>query len=106
MKLDGLTFNEAMELLEEKIEKLEKNDDVDNTQEIYEEAVALKEYCGELLKKEKEEIIKIAKDNDIALEDIGLSEDEENTENGEEDNEGDAENKYTDVTDSKDKAVR
>lgn len=79
MKLEGLTFDEAMEQLENKINKLEKDDGVDN-QGLYEEAVALKEYCADLLKKEKEEIIKIAKENNIALSDIGLNESDENIE--------------------------
>ncbi|MDD2839650.1 MAG: exodeoxyribonuclease VII small subunit [Rickettsiales bacterium] len=78
MKLDGLTFDEAMEQLESKIEKLEKDDAADN-QELYEEAIALKEYCAELLKKEKEDIIKIAKENNITLSDIGLNENDDET---------------------------
>lgn len=96
MNFEGLTFDEAMEQLEKKIDKLEKDDGATN-QELYEEAVALKEYCAGLLKKEKEEIIKIAKENNIALSDIGLNENEEIIEEESDDN--------TDVA-TEDKVVR
>lgn len=85
MKLDGLTFDEAMKQLEIRIEQLEKSDSTDN-HKTYEEAIELKEYCSELLKREKEEIIKVAKENNIALSDIGLE--EESTEDSEKDENG------------------
>ncbi len=101
MKLEGLTFDEAMEQLENTIGKLEKDDDADN-QELYEEAIALKEYCSELLRREKEDIIKIAKENNIALSDIGLenSEDEDIEDMANEENEDD------EVSDAESDAIR
>lgn len=75
-KITGLTFEEAMAQLEEKIALLEKEENVDN-QKLYDEAVALKEYCADLLKKEREEIKRIAKENNIPLSEIGLDEDED-----------------------------
>lgn len=78
-EIKGLTFDEAMAQLEEKIALLEKEENANN-QELYEQAVALKEYCADLLKKEKEEIKRIAKENDISLSEIGLTDDDEDDE--------------------------
>ncbi len=75
-EIKDLTFDEAMTQLEEKIALLEKEENANN-QELYDEAVALKEYCADLLKKEKEEIKRIAKENNIPLSEIGLTEDDE-----------------------------
>lgn len=69
----NLSFDEAMSLLESKIALLEKEENADN-QKLYEEAIALKEQCARLLKKEKDDIIKIAKENNIPLSEIGLNE--------------------------------
>lgn len=80
--IKNLSFDDAMTQLEEKIALLEKEENSDN-QKLYEEAVALKEYCAELLKKEKEEIKKIAKENNIPLSEIGLTDEEENSESSE-----------------------
>lgn len=74
-KLSEMTFDEAMDLLEKKIALLEKEENADN-EKLYKEAVALKDYCSKLLAKEREEIKKMAKENNIPLEEIGLSEDE------------------------------
>jgi len=81
-EIKGLTFDEAMAQLEEKIALLEKEENANN-QELYEQAVALKEYCADLLKKEKEEIKRIAKENDISLSEIGLTDDDEDDEDDE-----------------------
>lgn len=75
-EIKDLTFDEAMSQLEEKIALLEKEENANN-QELYDEAVALKEYCADLLKKEKEEIKRIARENNIPLSEIGLTEDDE-----------------------------
>lgn len=80
--IKNLSFDDAMTQLEEKIALLEKEENSDN-QKLYEEAVVLKEYCAELLKKEKEEIKKIAKENNIPLSEIGLTDEEENSESSE-----------------------
>ena len=79
-EIKDLTFDEAMAQLEEKISLLEEEENADN-QELYEEAVALKEYCADLLKKEKEEIKRIAKENNIPLSEIGLTEDDDDNDN-------------------------
>lgn len=86
MEFENLSFDEAMDLLEKKIQELEKPEN-NNNQKLFDEATALKDYCGTLLKKEKEDIIKIAKENNIPLEEIGLDEngdylnDEDNEDN-------------------------
>jgi len=74
--INDLSFDEAMAQLEEKISLLEKEENYNN-QKLYEEAVALKEHCASLLNKEREDIKKVAKENNISLSDIGLSEDDE-----------------------------
>ncbi|HSQ97351.1 MAG TPA: hypothetical protein VLL98_01385 [Rickettsiales bacterium] len=90
MKLNNLTFEEAMKQLESKIEQLEKDDNVNN-QQLFEEAMELKDYCSELLKKEKEEIIKVAKENNIPLSEIGLEENENSNEDEEDEEDEDEE---------------
>lgn len=75
-EIKDLTFDEAMAQLEEKIALLEKEEN-SNNQKLYDEAVALKEYCADLLKKEKEEIKRIAKENNIPLSEIGLEDEED-----------------------------
>lgn len=86
MEFKNLSFDEAMDQLEAKITELEKPEN-ENNQKLFDEAMALKDYCAELLKKEKEDIIKIAKENNIPLEEIGLDENGEylNDEDDEED---------------------
>ena len=84
-KIKDLTFDEAMAQLEEKISLLEKEENADN-QQLYDEAVALKEYCADLLKKEKEEIKRIAAENNISLSEIGLDDDDEDAEEEGEEN--------------------
>lgn len=75
-KFEGMSFEEAMKLLEEKIAILEAEDDNDesDTIAVYEDAVLLKDYCAQLLAKEREEIKRIAKENNIPLSEIGLEE--------------------------------
>lgn len=89
MEFKNLSFDEAMDQLEAKITELEKPEN-ENNQKLFDEAMALKDYCAELLKKEKEDIIKIAKENNIPLEEIGLDE------NGEYLNDEDNEDNNTD----------
>ena len=53
-KYEGMSFEEAMKLLEEKIALLEKEDETDkDLTDIYEEAVNLKNYCAQLLSNER-----------------------------------------------------
>lgn len=92
MDFTNLSFDKAMEQLEAKITELEKPENEDN-QKLFDEAMALKDYCAELLKKEKENIIKIAKENNIPLEEIGLDENGEYLSNeDDEDDEDDGDN--------------
>ncbi len=82
-----MSFDEAMSKLEDILDDLEANSDKmdpDEVEKKIEEAEKLKSYCSELLKKEKRELIKTAKDNNIPLEEIGISEDEEEEEEEEE----------------------
>ena len=93
MDFKNLSFDEAMNQLEAKIAELEKPEN-NNNQKLFSEAMALKDYCAELLKKEKEDIIKIARDNNIPLEEIGLDENGEylNDEDDEDDEDDDDNN--------------
>ena len=50
---------------------------IKHMEEKVKEAENLRNHCKELLKKEKEEIIKTAKENNIPLEEIGISEDDD-----------------------------
>lgn len=77
-KYEGLSFDEAMKLLEEKISYLE-SDDQENEEElakVYDEAVLLKNYCAKLLASERAEIKRIAKENNIPLSEIGLEDED------------------------------
>ncbi|MDR2760793.1 MAG: exodeoxyribonuclease VII small subunit [Rickettsiales bacterium] len=76
---ENLTFDEAIERLEVILSKLEKNGPSMSTEEVekdLDEADRLKNHCKKLLEKEREEIIRTAKDNNIPLEEIGFSEDD------------------------------
>ena len=88
-KYEGMSFDEAMKLFEEKISLLEKNEDGQDVGKIYQEAVKLRDYCAKLLSDEREEIKKIAKENNIPLSEIGLeeNEDEDETEDNNDNNE-------------------
>lgn len=102
-KYEGMSFEEAMKLLEEKIALLEKEDETDkDLTDVYEEAVNLKNYCAQLLSNEREEIRRIAKENNIPLSEIGLEENDMSIdesdefdilEDGEGNNENDLDNK-------------
>lgn len=83
-KYKGMSFDEAMKLFEEKISLLEKDEDGQDVGKIYQEAVELRDYCAKLLSDEREEIKRIAKENNIPLSEIGLEESED--ENKEKDN--------------------
>ena len=83
-KYEGMSFEEAMKLFEEKISLLEKDEDGQDVGKIYQEAVELRDYCAKLLSDEREEIKRIAKENNIPLSEIGLEESED--ENEEKDN--------------------
>ena len=76
-KYEGMSFEEAMKLLEEKIALLEKEDESEeDLTGVYEEAVNLKNYCAQLLSNEREEIRRIAKENNIPLSEIGLEDED------------------------------
>lgn len=75
-----MTFDQAMDKLEGILNNLETNRETMNPDEVEEqlnEAEELRNYCKELLKQEKEELIRTAKDNGISPEEIGLFEDDE-----------------------------
>ena len=69
-----------MILFEEKISLLEKDEDGKDVGKIYQEAVELRDYCAKLLSDEREEIKRIAKENNIPLSEIGLKESEDGNE--------------------------
>ena len=73
-EIKHLTYDQAMTNLEEAISQLETMPLHDSTEgELYEYAINLREYCNTLLKNEKESIIRIARENNIPLSEIGLS---------------------------------
>jgi exonuclease VII small subunit len=84
IKIEGLTFDEAIDKLEKILENLgdsEKNGFSMSNEEIeaqLEEAERLKNHCKKLLEKEREDIIRTAKENNIPLEEIGLDDDSMN----------------------------
>jgi exonuclease VII small subunit len=84
IKVDDLTFDEAIDKLEKILESLsdsEKNGFNMSNEEIevrLEEAERLKNHCKKLLEKEREDIIRTAKENNIPLEEIGLDDDSMN----------------------------
>lgn len=73
--ISKLTFDEAMAKLEEKIKELE-SDSSESSDKIYQEALELKEYCAKLLNEEREEIVKMAKQNGVELSDLGLEDED------------------------------
>jgi hypothetical protein len=79
--MEQMSFDEASSKLEKILEELEdesasrlKPEDLEAK---IKEAEKLRVHCKNLLKKEKADIIKTAKENDISLEEIGLSEDDD-----------------------------
>ena len=78
--MENLTFDESMKKLEDILSLLETKGDSLSSEEIeakISEAERLRDHCKELLKKEKAEIIKTAKENNIPLNEIGLSEEDD-----------------------------
>ncbi|MBO4956395.1 MAG: hypothetical protein J6C50_00975 [Rickettsiales bacterium] len=78
--MEQMNFDEAMSKLEGILDNLEANGEQMNPEEVeakIAEAEQLRDYCKALLKKEREDLIKTAKENNIPLEELGLSEDEE-----------------------------
>ncbi len=74
---ENLNFDTAMSKMEAILDDLEANSDKMDPEEVenkLKEAEALKEKCKELLRQEKEEIIKTAKENNISLEELGITE--------------------------------
>jgi exonuclease VII small subunit len=92
--MENLSFEEASSKLEKILDELENEDDLTNKQieNKVNEATSLKNYCKKKLKQEKENIIKIAKENNISLEDIGVKEGDDD-DDGNDDNDDDDENK-------------
>ncbi|GMO64951.1 MAG: hypothetical protein Ta2D_11600 [Rickettsiales bacterium] len=74
--IEKLDFDVAIKLLESKLDELEKVEDMEANVGLYEDAVALKQHCEKLLAEEKENIKKIAKENNIPLSLIGIDEEE------------------------------
>ncbi|MDR3078903.1 MAG: hypothetical protein LBU15_02590 [Rickettsiales bacterium] len=82
--MDQMDFNEASSKLESILDELESDDAANFTPEEIDkklrEAEALRDHCRKLLKREKADIIKTARENDIPLEEIGLTEDDDDEE--------------------------
>jgi exonuclease VII small subunit len=80
--IEGMSFDEAIDELENILSELQNSTDgsgkaVSNeeAEEKLARAEQLKDYCKKLLEKEREDIIRTAKENNIPLEEIGLDED-------------------------------
>jgi exonuclease VII small subunit len=80
--IEGMSFDEAIDELENILSELQGSTDGNgktiSNEEIEEKlarAEQLKDYCKKLLEREREDIIKTAKENNIPLEEIGLDED-------------------------------
>jgi exonuclease VII small subunit len=80
--IEGMSFDEAIDELENILSELQNSADGSGkalpNEEIEEKlarAEQLKNYCKKLLEREREDIIKTAKENNIPLEEIGLDED-------------------------------
>jgi exonuclease VII small subunit len=80
--IEEMTFDEAIEELENILSVLQGvsnetdgNVSGDEVEAQLERADKLKDYCKKLLEKEREDIIRTAKENNIPLDEIGLDED-------------------------------
>lgn len=85
-------FDEAMNKMQAILDDLEANSDNMTPEEIeskLKEAENLKEICKKLLKEEKEDIIRTAKENNISLEELGLTEGDDDFDDLEEEEDGD-----------------
>jgi exodeoxyribonuclease VII small subunit len=75
--IENLSFEDAMTELDDVLSKLEgMKSPSEESEKLFEKANLLKEYCDNLLKEEKKEIIKIAKSYNIPLTDIGFTEED------------------------------
>ena len=67
--IEKLSYNEAISKLKQNLDILENNqENIENHSKLILECLKLKEHCENLIKKEKEEIIKDAKKNKIPQE--------------------------------------
>ncbi|MDR3290434.1 MAG: hypothetical protein LBT02_04125 [Rickettsiales bacterium] len=81
MSYNDLDFDKAMNLLEEKLDELEKIENIEKSKPLYDEAIELKKYCESLLTKEREEIKALAKESGISLDELGLDDDDDSEDN-------------------------
>lgn len=86
--MEQMNFDEAASKLESILDELEGDTSNLKPEEIENkivEAEKLRDYCKDLLAKEKEDIIRTAKENNISLEELGISEEDEDEDEDEED---------------------
>ena len=69
LKMENMTFDDAIAKLEGILDRLENEHNLsfEEQQKLYQEAEELKNHCRALLDKEKEEIFRIAKENNILI---------------------------------------
>lgn len=94
--MEQMNFDEAASKLESILDELEGDTSNLKPEEIENkivEAEKLRDYCKDLLAKEKEDIIRTAKENNISLEELGISEEDEDDDEDEEDEDEDNEEK-------------
>lgn len=86
--MEQMNFDEAASKLESILDELEgdtSNLEPEEIENKIAEAEKLRDYCKDLLAKEKEDIIRTAKENNISLEELGISEEDEDEDEENED---------------------
>lgn len=98
--IESMDFDTAIARLEKILDSLENDADLspEEQQQMYKEAEDLKNHCKKLLDKEKEEIFKIAKENNISLDELNLD-DNFNEDEDYEDDDSEDEDDYDDDDD-------
>ena len=86
MNIENMSFDEAISKLEKNLDLLEKNENIPNANELFEESLKLKNHCEKLLNEERANFEKVAKENGISLEELGLNEENEEDTNFENNN--------------------
>lgn len=98
--MENLDFDTAIKKLETILDTLENNENLtpEEQQKLYSEAEELKNHCRYLLDKEKEEIFRVAKENNISLDELDLDDDEDLDDEEDDDEDDDDEDEDEKIT--------
>lgn len=102
--MENLDFDTAIKKLETILDTLENNENLtpEEQQKLYSEAEELKNHCRYLLDKEKEEIFRVAKENNISLDELDLdNEDDEDDDEDDDDYDDDEDEEEEEKTTKK-----